>query len=193
MQTSHNTLKNIIFTGLFAAIIFIGISLLRIPIPAMVGRPFIHFGNPLMVLAILFLGGRLGGLAAVIGLGGFDLLNGYAATSWLTALEAIVMAIVVSALVKAFKHNDQPRNIIIIGILAGLTKIVTSYLTGVVEALMVGSRGRCLPEFACHRDQLNCNGHYRASIIFYSSATLSSVHKLTDFSFFIWLLFGLVH
>ena len=51
MQTSHNTLKNIIFTGLFAAIIFIGISLLRIPIPAMVGRPFIHFGNPLMVLA----------------------------------------------------------------------------------------------------------------------------------------------
>ena len=53
MQTSHNTLKNIIFTGLFAAIIFIGISLLRIPIPAMVGRPFIHFGNPLMVLAIL--------------------------------------------------------------------------------------------------------------------------------------------
>ena len=139
MQTSHNTLKNIIFTGLFAAIIFTGISLLRIPIPAMVGRPFIHFGNPLMVLAILFLGGRLGGLAAVIGLGGFDLLNGYAATSWLTALEAIVMAIVVSALVKAFKHNDQPRNIIIIGILAGLTKIVTSYLTGVVEALMVGS------------------------------------------------------
>lgn len=105
----------------------------------MVGRPFIHFGNPLMVLAILFLGGRLGGLAAVIGLGGFDLLNGYAATSWLTALEAIVMAIVVSALVKAFKHNDQPRNIIIIGILAGLTKIVTSYLTGVVEALMVGA------------------------------------------------------
>ena len=58
MQTSQNRLKDIIVTGLFAAIIFIGISLLRIPIPAMVGRPFIHFGNPLMVLAILFLGGR---------------------------------------------------------------------------------------------------------------------------------------
>ncbi|QVI35196.1 hypothetical protein BVJ53_07405 [Lacticaseibacillus chiayiensis] len=139
MTTSHNTLKNIIFTGLFAAIIYIGISLLRIPIPAMVGRPFIHFGNPLMVLAILFLGGRLGGLAAAIGLGGFDLLNGYAATSWLTVLEAIVMAIVVSTLFKAFKHNDEPRNIIIIGIIAGLTKIVTSFLTGIVEALMVGT------------------------------------------------------
>ncbi len=112
---------------------------LRIPIPAMVGRPFIHFGNPLMVLAILFLGGRLGGFAAVVGLGGFDLLNGYAATSWLTALEAIVMAIVVSALVKAFKHQDKPQYIITIAIVAGLTKIVTSYLTGIVEALMVGT------------------------------------------------------
>lgn len=139
MQVSRHSLKNIIFTGLFAAIIYIGISLLRIPIPAMVGRPFIHFGNPLMVLAILFLGGRLGGFAAVVGLGGFDLLNGYAATSWLTALEAIVMAIVVSALVKAFKHQDKPQYIITIAIVAGLTKIVTSYLTGIVEALMVGT------------------------------------------------------
>ncbi|EGF46945.1 membrane protein, partial [Lacticaseibacillus rhamnosus MTCC 5462] len=42
MQVSRHSLKNIIFTGLFAAIIYIGISLLRIPIPAMVGRPFIH-------------------------------------------------------------------------------------------------------------------------------------------------------
>ena len=139
MQVSRHSLKNIIFTGLFAAIIYIGISLLRIPIPAMVGRPFIHFGNPRMVLAILFLGGRLGGFAAVVGLGGFDLLNGYAATSWLTALEAIVMAIVVSALVKAFKHQDKPQYIITIAIVAGLTKIVTSYLTGIVEALMVGT------------------------------------------------------
>ena len=135
MQVSRHSLKNIIFPGLFAAIIYIGISLLRIPIPAMVGRPVIHFGNPLMVLAILFLGGRLGGFAA----GGFDLLNGYAATSWLTALEAIVMAIVVSALVKAFKHQDKPQYIITIAIVAGLTKIVTSYLTGIVEALMVGT------------------------------------------------------
>lgn len=63
MRQEKNTLRAIIFTGLFAAIIFIGISLLRIPIPALVGRPFIHFGNSLTVLAILFLGGRNGALA----------------------------------------------------------------------------------------------------------------------------------
>ncbi|MFC6170535.1 ECF transporter S component [Loigolactobacillus jiayinensis] len=139
MRQERNTLRAVIFTGLFAAIIFIGISLLRIPIPAMVGRPFIHFGNPLMVLAILFLGGRNGAFAGIIGLGGFDLLNGYAATSWLTALEVIVMAVVISTGFKLFRHDDRVSHIVILAIVAGVTKIITSYAVSIVEALMVGT------------------------------------------------------
>ena len=46
-------LKKLVLAGLFAAIIFIGISVLRIPLPAIVGRPFIHFGNILTVLAVM--------------------------------------------------------------------------------------------------------------------------------------------
>ena len=57
---------------------------------SMVGRPFIHFGNTLTAVAILYLGYRNGMIAGIIGLGGFDLLNGYAATSWLTMLEVVV-------------------------------------------------------------------------------------------------------
>ena len=141
MQRTTN-LRRLIFTGLFAAIIFIGISMLRIPLPALVGRPFIHFGNPLMVLAILFLGGGYGFSAAAIGLGGFDLLNGYAATSWLTVLECAVMAIVVSRLAKHYRHSRgelNARRLVVIGVVAGITKIITSYLVTVVEALMVGT------------------------------------------------------
>ena len=40
MRTNQNSLRAIVLTGLFAAIIYIGIWVLRIPIPAMVGRPF---------------------------------------------------------------------------------------------------------------------------------------------------------
>ncbi|MFD0896977.1 ECF transporter S component [Loigolactobacillus binensis] len=139
MRQEKNTLQAVIFTGLFAAIIFIGISILRIPIPALVGRPFIHFGNALTVLAILFLGGRNGALAGIIGLGGFDLLNGYAATSWLTMLEVIVVALVVNTGFKLFNYNDRASHIISLGIIAGLTKIVTTYFVSIVEALMVGT------------------------------------------------------
>ena len=84
MREQKNSLRAIILTGLFAAIIYIGIWVLRIPVPAMVGKPFIHFGNTLTAVAILFLGFRNGMLAGIIGLGGFDILNGYASTSWLT-------------------------------------------------------------------------------------------------------------
>ena len=139
MRTNQNSLRAIVLTGLFAAIIYIGIWVLRIPIPAMVGRPFIHFGNTLTAVAILTLGLRNGMLAGVIGLGGFDILNGYAATSWLTMLEVVIVALVISGLFKAFNYQDSRRNIIILAIVAGVTKIFTSYCTSIVEALMAGT------------------------------------------------------
>ena len=134
MREQKNSLRAIILTGLFAAIIYIGIWVLRIPVPAMVGKPFIHFGNTLTAVAILFLGFRNGMLAGIIGLGGFDILNGYASTSWLTMLEVVV--------VRAFKYNDSKKNIIILAIAAGVTKIFTSYGTSIVEALMAGTAMR---------------------------------------------------
>ena len=139
MRTNQNSLRAIVLTGLFAAIIYIGIWVLRIPIPAMVGRPFIHFGNTLTAVAILTLGLRNGMLAGIIGLGGFDILNGYAATSWLTMLEVVIVALVISWLFKAFNYQDSRRNIIILAIVAGVTKIFTSYCTSIVEALMAGT------------------------------------------------------
>lgn len=139
MKESKNSLRAIILTGLFAAIIYIGIWVLRIPIPALVGRPFIHFGNTLTAVAILFLGRRNGMLAGIIGLGGFDILNGYAATSWLTMLEVVVITLVISGIFKAFHYKDSNRNIIIISVAAGVAKIFTTYCVSITEALMAGS------------------------------------------------------
>lgn len=139
MRKEPNSLRSIILTGLFAAIIYLGIFILRIPIPALVGRPFIHFGNTLAALAILFLGFRNGALAGIIGLGGFDILNGYAATSWLTMLEVLVVAVVIEGIYRVFHYQDSKKYIIMIAIAAGATKIITSYCVSIVEALMVGT------------------------------------------------------
>lgn len=139
MREKPNSLKSIIFTGLFASIIYLGIFILRIPIPAMVGRPFIHFGNTLAALAVLFLGFRNGTLAGIIGLGGFDILNGYAATSWLTMLEVIIVASIIELLFRFFKYQDKQKQIAIIALAAGITKIFTSYCTSIIEALMIGT------------------------------------------------------
>lgn len=139
MRKEENSLQALVLTGLFAAIIYIGIWVIRIPVPAMVGRPFIHFGNTLTAVAILYLGYRNGMLAGIIGLGGFDLLNGYAATSWLTMLEVVVVATVLTAVFKGMHYQDSKKNIIILGIVAGVIKIFTTYCVSIVEALMVGT------------------------------------------------------
>ncbi|KRK08155.1 hypothetical protein FC52_GL000891 [Lactobacillus pasteurii DSM 23907 = CRBIP 24.76] len=139
MRQEQNSLRAMVFTAMFAAIIYLGIWVFRIPIPAMVGRPFIHFGNTLTAVAILFLGYRNGMLAGIIGLGTFDLLNGYAATSWLTMLEVVVVASVISAIFKGMHYQDSKKNIMIIAIVAGVTKIFTTYAVSIVEDLMVGA------------------------------------------------------
>ncbi|UQS83152.1 ECF transporter S component [Bombilactobacillus thymidiniphilus] len=136
-----NQLRKIILTGLCAAIIFVGVSLFRIPIPALVGRPFIHFGNTFAVLTVLILGFRYGAVAAMIGLGLFDLLNGYAATAWLTVLEALVLAAVVAVVFKGVNYQQKPRvlKLYAVSLAAGLIKLLTSWLSGIVESMMVGT------------------------------------------------------
>ncbi|MFB9770261.1 ECF transporter S component [Lactiplantibacillus modestisalitolerans] len=133
-------LKKVVFAGLFAAIILIGISVIRIPLPAIVGRPFIHFGNILTVIAVMLLGFGYGAAAGAIGLGLFDLLNGYAATAWLTVIEAIILAAMVSWSFRLVHYSeDRFLQLYWVSLVAGITKIVTSWCTGVIEALMVGT------------------------------------------------------
>ena len=66
-----------VMTAFFAAVIFLGIQSFRIPLPAAVGTPFVHFGHIFIMLAIFCLGGRRAAVAGVLGLVTFDILNGY--------------------------------------------------------------------------------------------------------------------
>jgi uncharacterized membrane protein len=178
MREKPNSLKSIIFTGLFAAIIYLGIFILRIPIPAMVGRPFIHFGNTLAALAVLFLGFRNGTLAGIIGLGGFDILNGYAATSWLTMLEVIIVASIIELLFRFFKYQDKQKQIAIIALAAGIAKIFTSYCTSIIEALMIGTNfkdSNCCFIFkpTCNCHQFYFNGYLCSNSLLFNKKDLA--------------------
>lgn len=70
-------IKSIVVTAFFAAVIFLGIQIFRVPLPAAVGTPFVHFGHIFVVLAILLLGTKRSMIAGVIGLILFDIINGY--------------------------------------------------------------------------------------------------------------------
>ena len=46
-----NQVKTIVMTAFFAAMIYLGIQSFRIPLPAAVGTPFVHFGHIFIMLS----------------------------------------------------------------------------------------------------------------------------------------------
>jgi uncharacterized membrane protein len=70
-------LVNIVLTALFAAVCYVALFF-KFDIPSPVGNPFIHFGNLFVILAALLFSGKVGGIAGSLGMGLFDLTQGYA-------------------------------------------------------------------------------------------------------------------
>ena len=87
------------------------------------------WGNALVVIAVLIFGARKGALVATVGLGLFDIFNGYAAEVWITILESLIVCLVLYLVFeKLLKSNDKIVNVIIAGVIAALTKIILNFL-----------------------------------------------------------------
>ena len=80
-QSTHRYILSLVLIGLFSAICYVSLMLFKIPIPSPVGNPFIHMGNMFVILAALLFSGPIGGLSGSIGMGLFDLLNGWASSA----------------------------------------------------------------------------------------------------------------
>ncbi len=80
-QNTRRYILTLVLIGLFSAICYIALMLFKIPIPSPVGNPFIHMGNMFVILAALLFTGTIGGLSGSIGMGLFDLLNGWASSA----------------------------------------------------------------------------------------------------------------
>ena len=123
----NTELRNLLQTSLFAALIYLGVSIFRIQMPFT--TQFVHFGNALVVVGCLLFGTKQGAIAATIGLGIFDILNGYAAVVWETILESLIVCLIIHLIYEsALKKDDKIRNIILIGVLAALTKIIVNII-----------------------------------------------------------------
>ena len=89
------------------------------------------------MVATLIYGVRKGALVATVGLGVFDILNGYASVVWITILEALVVILVVH-----FVYEAMPK-LVIVGFAAALTKIVLNLfkctLIGMLGNLTLGA------------------------------------------------------
>ncbi|MDU7666210.1 MAG: ECF transporter S component [Streptococcus salivarius] len=117
--------RELVILSLYAALIIVSVQFIRIPF----GPQFVHLGNALVVIAVLIFGSKKGALVATVGLGLFDIFNGYAAEVWITILESLIVCLVLYLVFeKLLKSNDKMANIIIIGVIAAVTKIILNFI-----------------------------------------------------------------
>lgn len=145
MDQRSNSVKNIVVVAFFAAVTYLGIQVFRIPIPAAVGTPFLHFGNIFVVLGILFLGGRRGAVSGTLGLLIFDLLNGYIQAMpkifVVTILKCLILEWLFSYLNRKFHQGKRAeyRNAMVVTACYVVLTIVLEFVAGVIELLIAGS------------------------------------------------------
>lgn len=134
------TTADIILMALFATMTVVATSLIRIPMPAAVGAPFIHFGNTLVLLSVLLLGFKKGALAGGMGLAIFDVLNGFAPEAPYFILESFVIGAVATFVFLLFKKEPtKVSQIVVVAISASIAKIIMSYFKAVVMMMIAGA------------------------------------------------------
>ncbi len=142
----HSTnVTSTVMTAFFAAVIFLGIQSFRIPLPAAVGTPFLHFGHIFVMLAVICLGSKRSTIAGVLGLIIFDLLNGYIHSIPGVLVGTIIKCMFVGTLFSALKkrankdlHKEYAYGVFCAAIY-GVTNIVVDFIWSVGELLFIGS------------------------------------------------------
>lgn len=145
VMENKNNVKSIVMVGFFAAITFLGIQAFRIPLPAAIGTPFLHFGHVFVVMGVLLLGGKKGAIAGTMGLVIFDMLNGYMHSVPDTLFGTIFKCLIMGALfanLKTKADGDKHKEYtaaVLSAITYGAINVVIELISGTVLLLVAGS------------------------------------------------------
>ena len=138
-------IKTLVSMAFFTAVTFLGIQAFRIPVPAVVGTPFIHFGHVFVVMGMLLQGGKKGAVTGTAGLLIFDLLNGYVQSIPQVFVETIVKCLLVGALFAWFQRRaggdrkKEYKGVVICRILYAILNILIEWAMGIVGLVVTGS------------------------------------------------------
>ena len=110
----NEKLYAVIRAAFFAALDYV-FAMFQIHVPSPVGHPFVD-----------------------LGLGVFDLLNGYANHAYLTVMEVLLLTAAVAVSYRLLNRNDglSSPSLITIGIVSGLVKMFSGYLRYLAESLI---------------------------------------------------------
>lgn len=138
-------IRTVVLTGFFAAITFLGIQAFRIPLPAAVGTPFVHFGHIFVVMGVLLQGGKRGAVSGTLGLVIFDMLNGYMQDVPQVFTETVIKCLIIGAVFATLKmradgdKKKEYRAAMLCAVLYGCMNIIIEFVMGVIKMMVLGS------------------------------------------------------
>ena len=142
---NDNKVKNLVITAFFTAITFLGIQAFRIPLPAAVGTPFLHFGHIFVVMGLLLQGGKRGAVSGTLGLTIFDMLNGYMQDAPKTFVETALKCLIVGAIFAVLKKKADGNKkkeygaAVICAVRYGCINIIMEFIMSTIAMMMMGS------------------------------------------------------
>lgn len=144
VQKDEN-IRKMVVTAFFAAVTFLGIQAFRIPLPAVVGTPFVHFGHIFVVMGTLLQGGKRGAVSGTLGLVIFDILNGYLQDVPQVMIETIAKCLIIGALFVVLKKKAEGdrrreyRDAMFCTVLYGCMNILIEFVVGIIKMMILGS------------------------------------------------------
>lgn len=145
MEKNQISVKTVVITAFFAAITFLGIQSFRIPLPAAVGTPFVHFGHIFVVMGVLLQGGKRGAVSGTLGFILFDLLNGYMQAMPQVFVETIVKCLILGAVFQALqkvfqaKENGEYLAAVLGSCVYGAVSVLIEFVMGTIMLMVAGS------------------------------------------------------
>ena len=112
-STREDSLKKLVFAGIFAALTYIVFTFLSIPIPTIAGdKVTVHLGNAFCVLGALILGSFYGGAGGALGLTIADLMDPvYIVQAPITFVIKFLMGILVGTIAHKMGHISTEEDL----------------------------------------------------------------------------------
>lgn len=112
-NTKAESLRKLVFAGIFAALTYIVFTFLSIPIPTIAGdKVTVHLGNAFCVLGALILGSAYGGVGGALGLTIADLIDPvYIVQAPITFVIKFLMGALVGVIAHRVGHITTEKDI----------------------------------------------------------------------------------
>ena len=112
-SSKEDSLRKLVFAGIFAALTYIVFTFLSIPIPTIAGdKVTVHLGNAFCVLGALILGSAYGGVGGALGLTIEDLMDPvYIVQAPITFVIKLLMGVIVGVIAHKMGHISTEKNL----------------------------------------------------------------------------------